>query len=146
MLKNPYTDLSTHHKVTARVSTHDYHYLKRLFGAHTGLSDKIISSLYKKLVDEIRSYGLDCDNTNHQAWHTEHPNHTLLERIIDRIQFARVGGPIVGQVGARDVGRGVDAIREETRGVEGERADEKGSTRKGKPRRARGKEKGQEKG
>jgi hypothetical protein len=117
-VKNPYTngtDVPHHelHKVTARVHINDYRYVKRLFGgAVTGLSDKIISNLYKKLVDELRTYGFDPDISEHIAWHTEHPNHTVIDRIVAGISFARLSGEYTGHPSGGDVGRTASELRE----------------------------------
>lgn len=151
-MKNPYTngtDVPHHelHKVTARVHINDYRYVKRLFGgAVTGLSDKIISNLYKKLVDELRTYGFDPDISEHIAWHTEHPNHTVIDRIVAGISFARLSGEYTGHPSGGDVGRTAGELREEVQRPEEQRADTESPAREGKRGRARRKKKDEEEG
>ncbi len=146
-MQNPYPTPSTPHhelhKITARVSTEDYLYIKRLLGgAITGLSDKIISNLFHKFVSEIRTYGLDPDNTDHQAWHTAHINHTLPDRILDSISFCRISGEHIGYSRGRDDERAASEICAEVQRPAEQRTDAEGAVRKGKRAGARGKKEG----
>lgn len=58
MLVSPYAnDLvpgTPLHKVAGRVSQEDYHYFKSLFPLQIGLTDRMIATLFKTVVDELR--------------------------------------------------------------------------------------------
>src|SRR5215831_14716092 len=53
MLQNPYGDLAEH-KVSCRVDPQDYAYFQSHFPMLVGKTDKILSTLYKKFIDELR--------------------------------------------------------------------------------------------
>lgn len=133
---NPYPDPS--HKIVARVSSLDYFDVKKLFPYH-GITDVILSNLYFKFVNELKSRGLDPLNPDHQAWHTEHPNIAVLRDVLAQCNFEPRSGLDVGQAGARDDGRGADGIRETVQPPVVVGANTKSSSRKGgnRPRRSK---------
>lgn len=94
MLTNPYNpgghseDLL---KIAGRVSPEDFFYFKKLFPIGTGMQDKIISNLFKKLIDELRRRNLD--PTTDAAWSVYHPNYLLLTRLLDGVTFPDDGEP-----------------------------------------------------
>src|SRR5204862_1715119 len=104
MLTNPYPDENKHF-VTARVGAEDYFYLKRLLPMTVGMTDKILSTLYKKFVDELRKL-----EPLEQAWYVESPTHAVVDRLLNEFQRCPAGR-VVGQESPRDDARGVDGIR-----------------------------------
>ena len=94
MLVNPYNpdgykdDLQ---KIAGRVSPEDYSYLRKLFPCGTGMQDKIVSILFKKLIDELRR--LELDPATDAAWSVFHPNYLLLHRLLDGCNFGNIERP-----------------------------------------------------
>jgi hypothetical protein len=125
MLSNPYPDENKHF-VTARVGSEDYFFLKRLFPMTTGLTDKIISTLYKKFVDELRK--LCIEQPLEQAWYVESPTHVVVGQLIAEFQRCPTGRSS-GQESARDVAGGTDGIHQTVQRPKVERTDAKGSTK-----------------
>ncbi len=90
-IKNPYTTDQKDHYVTARVAAEDYFFLKRLFPMTNGISDKVISILYKKFIDELRKF--HADTPLEQAWYVESDTYIRVGELLKQFQRCAVGLP-----------------------------------------------------
>jgi hypothetical protein len=128
VIKNPYhTDKITWkelQEVKGYVSPNDVAFLKTKFPWLVGGTDKLISNLYKKLIDELRR--IDSITPIEPAWTIDHPSHDILAGVIERCSF----GKPVGQASPRDEQRGVGGVREEVRSDEKLGPDTEGRTPK----------------
>jgi len=68
-----------------QIGPEDWVYFKQLFPARNGVQDKILSTLFKKLIDELRRRNVDPHT--HVGWHVDDPIYTLLDTILDGFQF-----------------------------------------------------------
>lgn len=84
-MNNPYSSIPYEDRimVRGRVSPADLHYLRALFPMKSGVTDKTIACLFHKLINELKSTGLDPRNPDHVAWEPNHPTHTRVDTIID---------------------------------------------------------------
>jgi hypothetical protein len=119
MLQNPYNPLGIqwqdNHLIQGRVSQDDFFFLKQKYPYYPGLVDKIVSNLFKAVIDELRKR----DNETHidTALYIDDPSYRILDEVIDGLTYmARrsvgehsVGGPTVAQ---HDAG-GVDGFYSE---------------------------------
>jgi hypothetical protein len=149
MLSNPYPDPppgSSDHKITARVSLDDYYFLKNLLPAQFGLTDKIVATLYKRFIDELRTLDAAGAFNTHDddpepirkfraGFYPGSPTYALVERVLSEFQ-RQPAAESIGQAGPRDVADGTGGIREEVRGATEQRTEPQGGTktRSGKPR------------
>lgn len=92
--------METKHFVTSRVGSDDFVFLKKLFPMTTGLTDKIISILFKKFIDELRI--LAENEQLEPAWYVESPTYRSLEQFLERFQRCSFG-LAVGSESPRDV-------------------------------------------
>ena len=129
MLTNPYPTAlpgDQNHKVTARVSAHDYQFLKKLFPMTVGLSDKVISSLYKKLIDELRR--IHAESPLEAAWELNHPTHAVLTTLLGNCSFG--ASSLGGTSSASDDTGGTGSLHQPVQRAPRERTNTKGSPRK----------------
>lgn len=103
MLTNPYNPLriqqSENHSLHARVSQEDFYFLKQKFPYYPGLIDKLISNLFKKVIDELR----ERNSQTHidTALYIDDPSYRILDEIVAGFTFVErrpvgehsVGGP-----------------------------------------------------
>ena len=125
MLTNPYPDENKHF-VTARVGAEDYFYLKRLLPMTVGMTDKIISTLYKKFVDELRK--LDSEQPLEQGWYIGSPTRVVIEQLLTEFQRCSTGR-VVGQESPRDDAGRIDGIRQDDERAQEQRTDEKSAVK-----------------
>lgn len=151
-ISNPYPDPipgAKNHKVCADVSHPDYYFIKNRFQFLTGLTDKVLSTLYKKLIDELRAIDTQLIAEGYKdglepAWYIGNPAYDVLESMLntttfgERERYLRLLRP-------RNDGPAVSGLREDGSGASVECADPQGDTSAGgnKPRR---KKKTKEKG
>ena len=129
MITNPYPHAAPgdqNHKVTARVSVHDYQFIKKLFPMTVGLSDKVISNLYKKLIDELRR--IHSESPLEAAWELNHSTHTVLATLLGNCSF-RASSP-GGTPGSPNDTRGVGGLHQPVQRAPRERTNSKGSSSK----------------
>ena len=132
MLQNPYNPSGVHwadnHLVQGRVSQEDFFFLKRKFPYYPGLVDKVISTLFKKVLDELRK--IDSEVPFDTALYIDDASYKVLDDVIERLQVVErcsvgedsVGGPITPQ---DDTG-GTDSVHSEVQRAEVVSAVEKG--------------------
>lgn len=150
MIDNPYKRTGSvardMKKVSADVAPQDYAFFKRKFpNGCTGITDKLISTLYKKLIDELRRIDDDPTIPFDICYYSDSPGYVLLDNVLGGIQF----GQHAGQQSGPDVERGVGGAREAVRvdAVVGAVAESGDSVRRSKPRRdKKAKSEGTEKG
>lgn len=92
--------------ILCRIHPTDYYYLKRLFPFPIGIMDKVLSTLYKKFIDELKLAGLDPNNPDHTAWADNTESVELVESILSEFRRCSTGRP-VGQERPGNDGRGV---------------------------------------
>lgn len=140
MLKDPYPASLPRHKILGRVLTDDWHFLKRLFPQQVGLQDRVISILFKALLDELRR--IHAITPLEQAWYVDSESYVVLERVLGNVNFERrvqgaaIGEP-AGQASPRYDADGTGGVREEVRGAEEQRPvpQSRPQVRSPKPRR-----------
>lgn len=98
---------STRHEVTGFVSHDDYFFLKHRLPMVVGLTDKIISTLYKRFIDELRS--IESTTPIEPGWFVESDTHKLISSVLNGIIFT---GRTAGQAPARDDERGVSPVHQ----------------------------------
>jgi hypothetical protein len=148
MLTNPYNpsgvQWESNHTVQARVSQEDFYFLKRKFPYYPGLVDKVISTIYKKVLDELRR--IDLETPFDTALYIDDESYNVLDDVITRLQVMErrtigddsVGGAVAAQ---HDAG-GIDSIHPEVQRPEIERPVKEGrtKTRKRRPKGSKKKE------
>lgn len=116
MISNPYkregTTAAHLKKVSADVDPIDYAFFKRKFpNGCTGITDKLISTLYKKFIDELRRLDSDPSVPFDICFYSDSPGYTLLDSVLEGVQFGqharRESGP--------DVSGGASGIHQEVR-------------------------------
>lgn len=116
MINNPYKrsgalarDMK---KVSADVDPQDYAFFKRKFPSGcTGITDKLISTLYKKIIDELRRLDSDPNVPFDLSFYSHSDGYVLLDAVICGIQF----GQHAGRTGGSNVSGGVSGIHQEVR-------------------------------
>lgn len=93
-------------QILCRIHPADYYYLKRLFPMKVGIMDKLLSTLYKKFIDELKLAGLDPNNPDHIAWEANSPTYATVESILSEFRRCTAGRP-AGQERPGHDGRGV---------------------------------------
>lgn len=135
---------STRHEVTGFVSHEDYFFLKQRLPMVVGLTDKIISTLYQKFINELRS--IDAATPIEPGWFVGSDTHILISSVLNATSFS---GRIIGQASPRDEQRGAGPVHQGDGGETKQRTDEEGELG---PRgdstgsKTQGKEKGQRRG
>jgi hypothetical protein len=141
---NPYPKPApgaTAHEVVGKVSHADYYFLKQRLPMVVGLTDKIISTLYKSFIDELRS--IESTTPIEPGWYVDSDTHKLIASVLYGISFT---GRAVGQAPARDDERGTGSVHQGHGGEAIVGADEESKSGQGGngPRsEAQGKEKRQ---
>ena len=112
MIDNPYKregkTKSELKPVVGDVSPLDYAFFKSKFPCGcTGITDKLVSTLYKKFIDELRR--IDAQSPITPSFYVTDPGFALLDDLIARF------GVHVGSESGRDVERGASGVREEVR-------------------------------
>lgn len=133
-------------KVCADVDPHDYAFFKKKFPTGcTGITDKLISTLYKKIIDELRRLDSDPSVTFELSFYSNSDGYVLLDAVLAGIQFGQHVGREIGP----DDQRGVDGAGETVRvdAVVGTVEESSDTVGRRKPRRdkkaeVRGTEKG----
>lgn len=125
MISNPYKkDGKTKSElkpVVGDVSPLDYAFFKSKFPCGcTGITDKLVSTLYKKFIDELRL--IDSATPITPSFYVTDPGFVLLDDLVARF------GVHVGGTGGRDVERGTGGVREEVRSDEVLRPESQSST------------------
>ena len=141
-LQNAYpnpTPGQEHQKICGRVDPQDFRFLKRLVPYTFGISDIVVSQLFKKFIDELRK--LDRDTPFGPTLHVGDGNYLAVERILDQCNFF---GGHSGQESRPDGERGADGIRETMRASAEQRPDETRSVkgRNGKGKKTKGTKEG----
>ncbi len=147
MLTNPYNPYrvqqSENHSLHARVSQDDFYFLKQKFPYYPGLIDKIVSNLFKKLIDELRKR--DREIHIETALYIDDPTYRILDDVIAGFQIVErrtvgehsVGGPTPPQ---HDAG-GSNSVHPEMQRPAEQQSDTKGRAKTRKRRPASSKEK-----
>lgn len=85
---NPYSDdgktWDSCIKVSGRVSPADYAFLKRTFPLLNGLQDKLVSSLYKILCDELRR--INSTTPIEPGWSLDSDAYAVLADVLRRLE------------------------------------------------------------
>jgi hypothetical protein len=150
MLTNPYNPSGSrwldNHKISGRISQDDFYWFKGKFPfGCTGIVDKVVANLFKKLIDELRK--IDRTEPFDPAWSVDHASYRILEDVFERLTVMErrafgeysVGGPVVTQ---HESG-GVNGVRSEVQPPEvvGPVKEGKPKTRKRSRKGAKEKEK-----
>ena len=149
MLTNPYNpsgvQWSDNHFVQARVSQEDFFFLKSKFPYYPGLVDKVISTVYKKVIDELRR--IDRETPFDTALYIDDASYRILDDVIASLQIVErrstgdysIGGTSTPQ---HDAG-GTDSVRPEVQRAEVVSTDTEGraKTRKRSAKGTKKKEK-----
>lgn len=101
--------METKHFVTSRVGSDDFVFLKKLFPMTTGLTDKIISTLFKKFIDELRIAA--ANEQLEPAWYVESPTYRSINEFLERFQRCTFG-LAAGSESPRDDAGAVDSIHQ----------------------------------
>ncbi len=84
MLTNPYNPYrvqqSENHSLHARVGQEDFYFLKQKFPYYPGLIDKVVSNLFKKVIDELRRR--DSETHINTALYIDDPSYRILDDVI----------------------------------------------------------------
>lgn len=129
MLKNPYQEKERSHFITSRVSSEDYNFVKNIFPMTVGLTDKLVSTLYKKFVDELRTLNSNTPGGLERAWFVECSTHAVVDLLLAEFQ-RQPTGQSVGHASPRDVGGGTGELRETVQRPPEQRTDEEGRVTK----------------
>ena len=105
---------------------HDYQFLFKLYPMTVGLSDKVISNLYKKLIDELRR--IHAESPLEPAWELNHSTHTVLTTLLGNCSFgtSALEEPRVHQM----TPEGTGSLHQPVQRAPRERTNTKGSPRK----------------
>ncbi len=132
MLSNPYNPLGIqwqdNHLIQGRVSQEDFFFLKQKYPYYPGLVDKIVSNLFKKVIDELRTR----DSQTHidTALYIDDPSYRILDEIVAGFTCVErrpagehsVGGPTPSQ---HESG-GLDGVHPEVQRPAEQQPDTKG--------------------
>jgi hypothetical protein len=140
MLTNPYNPLGIqwqdNHMVVGRVGQEDFFFLKRKFPYYPGLTDKLISNLYKAFIDELRRR--DRETHIETALYIDDPSFRIIDDIVSKLSFVErstVGEHSVGgDAAAQHDSGGTHGVHPEVQRAAQQRPDEKGSVKTGKRR------------
>jgi hypothetical protein len=149
MLQNPYNPLGiqwqNNHLIQGRVSQEDFFFLKQKYPYYPGLVDKIVTNLFKKVIDELRKR--DSETRIETALYIDDPSYRILDDIISGLEVMErrttgehsVGGDITSQHDSR----GVDGVHPTMQRTTVERTDKESSpkTRKRSVKGSKKKEK-----
>jgi hypothetical protein len=116
MLKNPYNPTGaawqTNHIMSCRVSQEDFYYFRRKFPfGQPGIIDKVLSTLYKALIDELKR--IDSVERIEPTIYNEDRGFVILEQLLERCSFGSDTGR--KDIGPRDVVGGAIGVREAVR-------------------------------
>lgn len=133
-LVNPYNPTGErwedNHTVQCRVSQEDFFFIKQRFPFYNGLFDKILASLYKLLLDELRK--IDSETPIETALYVGDPSYQTLAATLTRIQIVErrsIGEPSSGgSPSPRNDERGTRSVRATVQPNAEQRTDEKGDT------------------
>lgn len=141
MLQNPYNPLGIqwqeNHVIHGRVSQEDFFFLKQKFPYYPGLVDKIVSNLFKKVIDELR----ERDRQTHidTALYIDDPSYRILDAIVTGLSIMErrpTGNDSAGGDSATQyVTGGVDGIHTEVQRPTVERTDKESRSKTRKRRR-----------
>lgn len=128
-IPNPYNPngddrWNDNHKVVARVSQDDYFFLKKRFPMLTGLTDKVVSTIYKKLIDELRR--IDSVTPIEPAWAITDPSYLVLRGVLERCSFGVSDSG--GDAGAQHAERRTDGIHQTVHSAPGVSPDSQSVT------------------
>lgn len=135
-LSNPYPPPepgAKNHKVCADVSHQDYYFIKNRFQFLTGLTDKVLSTLYKKLIDELRAIDTQLKSEGYKdglepAWYIGNPAYDVLESMLNSTSFGE-RERYLRMLRPRNDGPAASGVREEGGGASVVSADEEGESR-----------------
>lgn len=135
MLQNPYNPLGIqwqeNHLVQGRVSQDDFFFLKQKFPYYPGLIDKIISTLFKKVIDELRKR--DQEQRVETALYIDDPSYRILDEIVTGVERRSTGSDSArGGSTTQHVSGGTDSIHPEVQRPESQHTNEKSRAKTGK--------------
>jgi hypothetical protein len=135
MLNNPYNPLgiqwSENHLIQGRISQEDFFFLKRKYPYYPGLVDKIVSNLFKKVIDELRKR--DSETYIETALYIDDDSYRILDDVIASLQVLErraIGEHSAGGDSATQyVAGGTDGVHPEVQRPAQQRTDTKGRTK-----------------
>lgn len=116
--------------VNARVGQEDFYFLKQKFPYYPGLVDKVISNLFKKVIDELRRR--DSETHIETALYIDDPSYRILDDVIASLQVVerRTTGEhsIGGDSSTQHVTGGTNSIHSTVQRSSEQRTDAEGRT------------------
>lgn len=106
-ISNPYPPGSAEHRVSGRVSSSDYAYLKRLLPAANGIIDATISTFFSRFITALRNQEIQNGQPFEPAFEPLHPTVLIYESVVERCSFGESGGDATS---SQHVERGTSSI------------------------------------